>query len=300
MKKILIIFAVFIGLTIHAQQDAQYTQYMYNMSAINPAYAGSGGSTSFGILQRSQWHGLDGAPKTTTVFGHTPVSEKVGLGASIISDKIGVYSKTNITTDFSYLVKLSDKHHLSFGLKAGGSIHNIGLASIDLKEENDPLFSQNINTVRPIFGTGVLFYTDKFYIAASIPNVLESLHTDANNNELGLGYRHYFFTGGYLFNLSENLKFKPSFLIKSAFEATPSYDINANIEINKKVEFGLSYRLEDSFSGLINLSVTPNIKIGYAYDAVISNLRNYAASSHEFLVLIDINTKVASRPARFF
>lgn len=299
MKKILIILTVFIGLTISAQQDAQYTQYMYNMSAINPAYAGSGG-TSLGVLQRSQWHGLEGAPKTTTLFGHTSVTEKIGLGASIISDKIGPYNKTNITTDYSYLIKLSDNHHLSFGLKAGASINNIGLANIDLKDQSDPLYSQNVNTLRPIFGTGILYYTNKFYLAASIPNVLESLHTDLSGVEFGLEYRHYFFTGGYLFNLSENVTLKPSFLIKSAFEATTSYDVNANIGLNNKVEFGLSYRLEDSFSVLVNFNVTPKIKVGYAYDAVISNIRNYAASSHEFLLLIDINSKDESRPVRFF
>lgn len=282
-----------------AQQDAQYTQYMYNMSAINPAYAGSGG-TSLGALQRSQWQGLEGAPKTTTIFGHTSVTEKIGIGASIISDKIGPYNKTNITTDYSYLIKLADNHHISFGLKTGASIHNIGLANIQLKDPNDPLYSQNVNTLRPIFGTGILYYTDKFYLAASVPNILESLHTDFSGVEFGLEYRHYFFTGGYLFNLSENVTFKPSFLIKSAFEATTSYDVNANIELNNKVEFGLSYRLEDSFSGLVNFNITPNIKVGYAYDAVMSNIRNYAASSHEFLLLIDINSKGESRPVRFF
>ncbi|MCK8480282.1 type IX secretion system membrane protein PorP/SprF [Psychroserpens algicola] len=300
MKKIYIIIVLLIATQVYGQQDPQYTQYMYNMNVINPAYAGSKENLSFGLLYRSQWAGLDGAPQTGTFFGHLPVGEKVGIGLSIISDEVGPIKETNAYADFSYTLQLGGEHRLAFGIKAGATFHDIGLAGIDLIDPNDPFF-QNINTTTPNIGAGFFYYTDNYYLAGSVPNILNSVHLDADGNKLGSEEAHYFITGGYVFELSPNTKLKPSFLVKSAFSAPTSFDVNLNALFFEKLELGASYRLDDSFSGLINFAITPTIRVGYAYDSVTSDIKKYAPASHEFLLLFDLNfPKKVSRSPRYF
>ncbi len=289
-----------LAVEMHGQQDPQYTQYMYNMNVINPAYAGSRENLSFGLLYRTQWVGIDGAPKTGTFFGHLPVGEKVGLGLSVISDEIGPVKETNAYADFSYTLQLGGEHRLAFGIKAGATFHDRGLGDIDLIDANDPFFN-NVTGVTPNIGAGAFYYTDNYYLAFSVPNILSSVKLDANGTEYGTEVSHYFLTGGYVFQLSPNTKLKPSFLVKSAFDAPTSFDVNLNALFFEKLEVGASYRLDDSFSGLINFAITPSLRIGYAYDAVQSDIKRYAPSSHEFMLLFDLNfPKNVSRSPRYF
>jgi type IX secretion system PorP/SprF family membrane protein len=300
MKKFYIVIVLLIATQVYGQQDPQYTQYMYNMNVINPAYAGSKENLSFGLIYRTQWAGVDGAPKTATFFGHSPIGEKVGLGLSVISDEVGPVRETNVYADFSYTLKLGGEHNLAFGIKAGATFHDIGLAGIDLIDPNDPFF-QNINTTTPNIGAGFFYYTDKYYLAGSVPNILSSVHLDDNGSKIGSEESHYFFTGGYVFDLSANTELKPSFMVKSAFGAPTSFDVNLNARFFKKFELGASYRLDDSFSGLINFAITPSLRIGYAYDSVTSDIKRYAPASHEFLLLFDLNfPKKVSRSPRYF
>ncbi|TXD83724.1 type IX secretion system membrane protein PorP/SprF [Subsaximicrobium wynnwilliamsii] len=300
MKKLYIIIVLLAATQVYGQQDPQYTQYMYNMNVVNPAYAGSKESLSFGLLYRSQWAGIDGAPKTATFFGHTRVGEKVGLGLSVISDEIGPIKETNAYADFSYTLQLGGEHRLAFGIKAGATFHDIGLAGIDLIDQDDQFF-QNISTTTPNIGAGIFYYTDNYYLAASVPNILNSVHLDADGNKLGSEERHYFLTGGYVFQLNENTKLKPSFLVKSAFGAPTSYDVNLNALFFEKFELGASYRMDDSFSGIVNFAITPDIRVGYAYDNVTSDIKRFAPASHEFLLLFDLNfSKKVSRSPRYF
>lgn len=300
MKKLYIIFLLLLAVEMHGQQDPQYTQYMYNMNVINPAYAGSRENLSFGLLYRTQWVGIDGAPKTGTFFGHLPVGEKTGLGLSVISDEIGPVKETNAYADFSYTLQLGGEHRLAFGIKAGATFHDRGLGDLDLIDANDPFFN-NVTGVTPNVGAGAFYYTDNYYLAFSVPNILSSVKLDANGTEYGTEVSHYFFTGGYVFQLSPNTKLKPSFLVKSAFDAPTSFDVNLNALFFEKFEIGASYRLDDSFSGLINFAITPSLRIGYAYDAVQSDIKRYAPSSHEFMLLFDLNfPKNVSRSPRYF
>ncbi len=300
MKNFYIIIVLLIATQVYGQQDPQYTQYMYNMNVINPAYAGSKENLSFGLLYRTQWTGIDGAPKTGTFFAHSPVGEKVGLGLSVISEEVGPVKETNAYVDFSYTLKLGGAHKLAFGIKAGATFHDIGLAGIDLIDPNDPFF-QNINTTTPNIGAGFFYYTDNYYLAGSVPNILNSVHLDANGNKIGSEESHYFLTGGYVFDLSANAKLKPSFLVKSAFGAPTSFDANLNVLFYDRFEIGASYRLDDSFSGLVNFAITPSLRIGYAYDSVTSDIKRFAPASHEFMLLFDLNfPKKVSRSPRYF
>ncbi|MBB4118256.1 type IX secretion system PorP/SprF family membrane protein [Mesonia hippocampi] len=311
MKNIyfLLTLGFIISTGLNAQQDPHYTQYMYNMNVVNPAYAGSKENLAVGLLYRTQWTSINGAPKTGTFAIHSPVTDKVGLGLSAITDQIGPVDETNVYADFSYTLNLGGEHKLAFGIKAGATFHKVGLysdiGSSYLPQPNDPAFSENISNTYINIGTGAFYYTNKYYVALSVPNLLKSKHLDITQNgqelEFGSETQHYFITAGYVFNLTENTKFKPSFLLKSAFEAPTSLDVSANFLFYDKLEIGGTYRLDDAVGGLINFAVTPSLRIGYAYDHIVSDLDVATSASHEFLLLFDVNfAKKVSISPRFF
>lgn len=297
----LTIIILLLSMTASAQQDPQYTQYMYNMNVVNPAYAGSKETLSITALYRKQWSGLDGAPETITFSGHSPVNDKVGLGLSAIKDELGPVKETNVYIDFSYTLQVSENLKLALGLKAGATFHDVGLTDLELQDDNDPLFSQDISNTYPNVGAGAFFYGDNFYVGLSVPNFLSSVHLDENGIKYGSEVNHYFATAGYVFQVSENTKLKPSTMVKSAFNAPLSFDVNLNALFYEKFEIGASYRLEDSFSGLIGFQATPYLRIGYAYDHVVSELDAVASASHEVILTFDLLFKQkALRSPRYF
>lgn len=306
MKKIyiaiLIAFSAF--MEVNAQQNPHYTQYMYNMNVINPAYAGSKDHLSGALLYRNQWVGVDGAPTTVTLSGSSPVGKNVGAGLSIISDKVGPVSETNAYGDFSYTLNLGGEKRLAFGLKAGATFQNIGLYSDingSLPNPEDPVFSQNSSNTFINLGTGVFYYTDKYYVAFSIPNMIKQTYLDYKGTKYGTSVPHYYLTGGYVFDLNPNIKFKPFTMIKSAFGAPVSVDLNANFLFNEKFEAGASYRFGDSFGLMANYAINPSLRIGYAYDYTISDFGSVSRSSHEIIMLFDLNfPKKVSRSPRYF
>ena len=305
MKQIIIfIMLFFIIKTGLSQQDPHYTQYMYNMSLMNPAYAGSKETLSTGILYRKQWVQIEDAPTTGTIFGHMPVGKNVGAGISMSSDKIGPVNETNVYTDISYTLNLGADHKLSFGMKTGLTMHNIGLFDDvynTLPDSNDPAFAENTSNTYFNIGSGLFYHTQKYYLAFSVPNLLKSKHLDYNGKEYGSEFSHYFLTGGYVFDLSESLKLKPFFMMKSAFEAPTSVDASLNMLYNDKIEFGITYRLDDSFGAMTNFAITPELRIGYAYDHIVSDLNVETSASHEFILLYDIRFgKKVSESPRFF
>ena len=301
---VIILFTILCASQVNAQQDPQYTQYMYNMNIINPAYTGSTEGLAVGALYRSQWVGLDGGPETFTFNIHSPVGKRVALGLSVISDQIGPVKETNAYVDFSYTIPVGTMTKLAFGVKGGFTFHDIGIgeSQITLIDQGDPFFASAINETTPNIGAGAYFYKpSKYYISVSIPNILNGVHLDANGTKIGSESEHFFAAAGYVFDLSENFKLKPHTLIKYAFDAPVSYDINANVFMFDVVEVGVGYRLEDSFSGMINFQVMDNLRIGYAYDAIQSDLDIVTSSSHEIFINFDLNfsTKV-SRSPRYF
>lgn len=311
MKRLLVVILSVMSFVteVHSQQDPHYTQYMYNMSVMNPAYAGSKESLSLGLLYRKQWVEIEDAPTTATFFGHSPVGKNVGLGLSVISDKIGPVEENNIYGDFSYTLNLGGEHKLAFGVKTGLTLHKVGLFSEIgngfVPDPNDPAFSENVSNTYFNIGSGLFYYTNKYYLGFSIPNMLKSKHLDLQVNgdqyEFGSETSHYFLTGGYVFDLNEKVKFKPFFMLKSAFSVPPSLDLSSNFLFNDKFEVGATYRLQDSFGAMVNYAVMPNLRIGYAYDHIVSDLKVTTPSSHEIILLWDINfsKKVSSSP-RFF
>ncbi len=304
MKKLTLLVLLLVVLCAEyasAQQDPQYTQYMYNMNVVNPAYAGSKESLSITALYRNQWAGFDDAPVTFTFSAHSPISDKIGLGLSAIKDELGPVSETNVFADFSYTLQVGASLKLALGLKAGVSFYDVGLIDLALQDPGDPFFSQDINNTYPNIGAGAFLYGDKFYVGLSVPNLLTSVHLDENGIMYGSESNHFFGTAGYVFQVSENFKLKPSVMVKTSFDSPISYDANINALFFEKFELGASYRVDDSFSGLVGFQATPNIRIGYAYDNVTSEIKTVADASHEVILTFDLFFKKRTmRSPRYF
>ena len=282
--------ALLLSLNIYGQQDPQYTQYMYNMNVLNPAYAGSKGTLSIGALGRVQWANMDGAPKTFTLSANAAVGKRVGLGLSVIADEIGPVKEQNVYADFSYTINTSQEGRLAFGLKGGFTFHNLNVLALAPIDPSEPALLDLQNSVIPNFGAGLFYYTNKFYAGLSVPNILQVRHFEKGNGVFEASEKtHYFITSGYVFDLNENTKLKPSIMAKAAPGAPLSVDLSANVLFNKRLELGMSYRLDDSISGLVNFGVTKDFRIGYAYDFTTSNLGNFNSGSHEVFLLWDLD-----------
>lgn len=289
-KLFLLLITGLLSIDSYAQQDPGYTQYMYNMNVLNPAYAGSKETLSIGVLGRLQWVNIDGAPKTFTLSANAPIGNNVGLGVSVIVDKIGPVSEQNLYADFSYTIKMSEEGKLAFGLKGGVTLHSLDELALTTIDPNDPAALDFENRMFPNIGVGAFYYTDKFYVGLSLPNMLETKHFEKENGLTKASEKmHYFLTGGYVFDLSETLKFKPSVMVKAASGAPLSIDLSANFLLYDKFELGASYRIDDSISGLISFMATKDFRIGYAYDYTVSNLGNLNSGSHEMFLLWDVD-----------
>jgi len=306
----LVLIGIFLVSTLaKAQQDPQFTHYMYNMNVINPAYATDNeGIINVGGLYRTQWVGAVGAPKTGTLFVHSPIAKRVEMGLSFVNDAIGdIVHENNIYADFAYVLPVSSKNKLSFGLKGGVTLFDANLIGLQLNEQPDNAFANNVNKVFPNVGVGTFFFNDKYYIGFSAPNLLTTKHLESKDGiqTTGVEAIHYFFTGGYVFDISSNLRFKPAFMAKGVSGAPLSMDLTTNFLINNKLELGAGYRFDDSVSGLINFYVTPNLRIGYSYDYTLSNLGRYNSGTHEIFLLFDIDmsglsSKGYEKSPRFF
>jgi len=305
MKKI-IIFGILTLLSIHSfygQQDPQYTQYMYNMNVVNPAYAGSHESLNIGLLYRTQWVGLDGSPETYTLAIDAPVRKNLGVGLSLIADKIGPVKEQNLYVDVSYTINTSEQGKLAFGVKAGFTFFDALLSTLDLGDNiPDDLFDEDINDTYPNFGAGVYYYTNKFYVGFSMPNMLNQLHVEKTGGVITSAAEkmHYFLTAGYVFDLNKNLKLKPAVFLKGAQGVPLSIDVSANMLFYEKFEVGVSWRADDSVSALANFRVSRSMRIGYAYDYTTTNLGDFNSGSHEIMVLFNISNSRSGVSPRFF
>lgn len=284
-KKFILLFT-FITFYVSAQQDPQYTQYMYNTMAVNPAYAGSTGSLEAVLLHRSQWVGISGAPETQSFSIQAPLhNEKVGLGLSIVNDKIGPSNELYADGNFSYSLALGYEKRLAFGLKVGMRMLNIDWSKGKYYDNDDVLLNQNIdNQAKLAVGAGIYYYTDKWYFGISIPSFIQSNYYDDIQESIYYDRLHYYFMGGYVFDLNPNLKFKPAFLIKAVSGAPLTADISANFMLYEKFAIGGSYRTNDSVSIIAGFQLSKSFLLGYAFDYTISELNKYNDGSHEIIL----------------
>jgi len=306
MKRVTIILGTLAILSInfiYSQQDPQYTQYMYNMQIVNPAYAGSEGTLNIGLLHRTQWVGLDGAPKTTVAAINAPIKKNIGMGLSVFADEIGPVKEQNAFVDVSYTIQTSDYANLAFGLKGGFTFLDAQLSTLDLGDNiPDDVFDNDINDSYANFGAGAFYYTDHFYAGLSMPNMLNQFHLNRKGGIISSASEkmHYYLTSGYVFEMNDNLKLKPSVLLKGVKGAPLSIDLAGNVLINNKFELGVSWRIDDSLNALMNIEVARGFRIGYAYDYTLSNLGDFNSGSHEVILLITISNSRNGLSPRFF
>lgn len=310
LKKITLVMVLTLGyLTMNAQQAAMYTHYMNNTLGINPGYAGSRDALTVTALHRSQWVGFGGAPLTQTLTMHTPFkNEHIGLGLSILNDKIGPTNNTSVFADFAYIIKLNEKSKLAFGLSAGANIFQASLSSLQLDQQSDPMFQSNINNhVTPNFGVGAYYSRERFYAGISVPNLVQNNYSSINqlngSTLVSKEQRHYFLIAGTLLNITDNLAFKPTTLIKITSAAPMQADITASFIIVKKLLVGVMFRTGDAFGALVGFDITEQLHIGYSYDWSYG-LRTfkYNQGSHELMLRYDFifpNKKQIHTPRNF-
>lgn len=296
MKKRFLIFIVtLVAASSYAQQDSQFTNYMYNTININPAYAGSRGVLSVFGLHRNQWVGLDGAPVTNTFSINSPINNSnFGIGVSIINDRIGPSDENNISVDVSYSVKTSEKYKLSFGIKGTANLLNVDFTKLNIYNPGDVLAQYNVdNRFSPNIGAGVYYHSDKTYFGLSVPNMLETKHFDKDQTSLSAESvaserMHYYFIAGHVMELNTSVKFKPALLTKIVNGAPLQVDMSANFLINNKFTAGLAYRWDAAFSALAGFQISDSWFIGYGYDMEVTKLANYNSGSHEFFLRYEL------------
>lgn len=294
IKKITIALVLTLGcINAYAQQDPMYTHYMYNTLSINPAYAGSRDALTVTALHRSQWVNFEGAPSTQTITLHTPLpNQHIGLGLSAVNDRVGPITNTSVVADFAFMMKLTKKANLALGLSGGANFFNADLSALNLDQENDPVFVNNINgRVTPNFGFGAYYSRERFYAGVSAPSLLENSYSKIQSNGatlIGKEQRHYFFIAGAVLNLTENLAFKPTTLVKVTAAAPVQVDLTASFIINKKLLLGAMYRSGDAVGALIGFNITDQMHLGYSYDwSYGMRTGKYNQGSHELVLRYD-------------
>lgn len=302
MKTKIVTFVLMFTATVgFAQQDSQFTQYMYNTININPAYAGSRGALSVFALHRTQWVGLDGAPVTNAVSVNTPLNNsRLGLGVSIINDKIGPTTENTISGDFSYTIPTSESFKLSFGLKATANLFDLNSTKLNPVDADDPTL-QNVSKFNPNIGAGVYYHSDKAYVGLSVPNFIETNRYDDNEVAISKEKMTYYLIAGYIFDLNSNVKFKPAALTKMIAGSPLQVDVSGNFMLYDKLTLGLSYRWSAAVSAMVGFQVSDGMYIGYGYDRETTNLKNYNSGSHEIFFRYEIfknNDKITT--PRFF
>ncbi len=304
MRKYLFILILSLSAGMYAQQDAQYTQYMYNTVSVNPAYAGSRGHLSIAGLYRNQWLGLNGAPETQTLNIHTPLGYRgVGLGLSVVNDKIGPTSETYFDVDFSYTIRTSLDAKLSFGLKASAHMLDIRYSELDDYFTDDLLRQGDQTKFSPNIGAGVYYHTERFYTGLSVPRILETSHFDTSSATTAKEQINVYLITGYVWDLNPFLKFKPTLLTKAVQGAPLQVDLSANFMLNEKFVGGLAYRWDAAFSGLVGFRVSDEMFIGLAYDREITDLgaTTFNDGSFEVILRYDFLKNVGNlKSPRFF
>ncbi len=297
------------SLTMNAQQAPMFTHYMNNTLAVNPGYAGSRDALTVTALDRMQWVDFKGAPMTQTLTMHAPLpNEHIGVGLSVLNDKIGPTNNTSVTADFAYIMHLTPKSKLALGLSAGLNIWQAGLNTLQLDQQTDAVFQNNIsNHTTPNFGFGAYYSRERFYAGISVPDLLQnnysSVKAESGNTLVAQEQRHYFLIAGTMLKITDNLAFKPTTLIKVTAGAPVEADLTASFVIMRKLLLGAMYRTGDAVGALVGYDVTDQFHIGYSYDWSFGlQTAKYNQGSHEIVIRYDfllISKKQIHSPRNF-
>ena len=270
----------------YSQREPQYTQYMYNIGSFNPAYVGTVETMDISGLYRAQWIDIPGAPRNLRFGINYPLENKtMGLGFNVISDELGPATNTFVDVAYSYQIQVSDETKLSFGIDAGGSFLNVDFSKGTFENPGEPILDRvNINEFYPTIGAGLFLYQPQWYVGASVPNFLTDELYNQDVATIVEDKIQLNFIGGYVFDLSDNLKFKPAFLLNYISGAPLTTNISANFLIRDTFTAGAAYRFDNSISALVGFQATNSAFIGYSYDYNTNGLGEYNSGSHEIIV----------------
>ncbi|WP_400071684.1 type IX secretion system membrane protein PorP/SprF [Zobellia russellii] len=300
IKIVMLCYLVFNMSRIYGQQPPQYTQYMYNTAALNSGYS-SRGILEATLLHRSQWVGIDGAPETQSFSVQGRLRERVGIGLTAINDNIGAANNLDVNGTFSYEIPTGYFTKLSLGINAGIDVLKVDWSKGTYQDGLDPIFAENVNKLRPVFGAGAYFHSDRWYVGVSTHNFLNSQIYNDNEIEVTDRKSQYYVMAGYVMDLSDNLKFKPAILTKHVAGAPITVDVSGNFLIKETLALGLAYRYDDAVSALVGLHISKSFFLGYAYDYSITGLESYNDGSHEIILKYNLfDAKKRALSPRFF
>lgn len=298
-------FFYFAGV-MHAQQEPQYTLYNYATQLINPAYVSSKEYVSSNLIYRTQWLGFPGAPKTAAFTIDFPLGKNkmMGLGLSIVHDEIGPAQQTTVALDYGYTIPLGFDGKLAFGLKVGTSVLDVNFNKLNIYSSSDPAFQYNIDDRwQPHIGAGVFYYSPNFYSGISIPNFLETKYFDQGSNAQTIAAQrmHIYWLSGYIFKLNSEIKFKPTFLLKTTMGAPLHWEVSSNFMFYEKLQLGAAYRSSAALSAMAGFQIFTNWFIGVAYDYHFQSLELYSNGTYELMLQIRLfNQKKYRVENRFY
>ena len=296
-----VVMLCMLSVNTEAQQQPMYSQYMFNMLNINPAYAGSRGVGTATALYRNQWVGIPGAPQTTSLGFDMPINEKkIGIGFQLFDDRLGIERYTGFNASYAFRIQLTEAGTLSLGLQAGLLNYRANYSQVSTFQPGDPAFSQNVSGILPSAAAGIYYNSDRFYIGLSTPALLQtkiSYDNVANVSSVTGRDLHLYLASGFVVPLNQDLMLKPSVLVKAVSGAPIEYDLNTNLWIQNTLALGFSYRTGDSYVGMLELQLSKQLRLGYAYDKTFTNLSSYNTGTHELMLRMEFgssNGKVAS------
>lgn len=293
MKKIILLLGVLTVVTNgYGQRETLLSQYMFNELFLNPAYAGSHSYFRTSLLYRNQWVSFDGAPVNYVFSVDGPISnDKMGVGIIVSNQRMGITNETNVDLNYAYHLKLSESGKLSFGLRGGLSVVRSNFDQLVYSDSGDPLYSENVDVKHiPRMGFGTYYHTSKFYVGFSIPHLLAyepGLQFSLNDKVASRFRRHYYLDAGYVYEINEMFKVKPTMLVRYAPGAPIQADFNTSVMYNNLVWLGLSYRTGDAIVALIEYKTNLRFRVGYSYDITLSEIRKYSGGTHEIMVGYD-------------
>ncbi|MCC9061838.1 PorP/SprF family type IX secretion system membrane protein [Flavobacterium piscisymbiosum] len=271
---------------LFAQQESLFTTYRYHMNLVNPAYAGVDGETVLATTIRQQWTGIKDAPQTQAVSFGTSVGSNLGIGISMVYDKTFIEKQTQLGLDVSYKIQVGALTDLYLGVKAGGNFYNVNTSGLETYvPQSDPALA-TINQFNPNVGVGALLKNDKFYVSLSVPRILntERARNKDGYTAVATDRAHVYLSSGYDFDLetATALILKPSFMMRYVNGSPLSVDLNLMLQIEKFLEIGASYRVDNAYAGILGFNISDRMTLGYAYEVSTGNVMASAKNSNEF------------------
>ena len=294
LKYLVLMTVMAATLEVKAQQDPIFTQYMFNTQAVNPAYAGMWEKIGFISLVRKQWAGIEKSPFTQMVSFHSPLfNEYAGVGLNVINDRFAYEERLSIFADYAYELLVTPERRLRLGMKFGFMNYKNPLRRYQLYPDYifDPAFQEDIDLkFLPNFGIGVFYYDENFYVSASVPKLVKNDFVENRNNYSSLAeVRHFYLSGGYVFTLNPDLKFKPTVMMRGALGAPVQIDLSANFMLNDRLWLGAMVRTGDALCFVAQWIFNNNIRIGYAMDITFTEIYRHQNGTYEFTLSYDVD-----------